>query len=203
MRLQQQFGLLRAEPAPATPPPERFVFLPLQVSTDTNLLLFSEQNAQQALQIAEARAGELGARLVVKPHPAERNIKRLRELRAYCTAKGHLWTGFNTTALILGAEEVVTINSTVGLTAIALERPVRVLGRSLYARFTPRQAAVFVLRHLVDIDPFSTAPASQGAVDHFLSIMAMSKPEDVEPRSAPWAPAGSGPEDHPARAPSL
>src|SRR5204862_6838037 len=105
------------------------------------------------------------------PHPAARDMERLRATRQHWRARGNLWTGVNTTGLRLQAAEVITINSTVGLKARALEKPTIFLGRSLYGRFTSRQATLFVLRHLVQIDPFDDAPASQAAVDHLLAIM--------------------------------
>jgi capsular polysaccharide export protein len=194
MRLKRQLRLVRNEAAPVRSPPERFVLLALQVSSDTNLLLFSDCDSLRAIEVAEARAGVLGLPLVVKPHPAERDIKHSRSLRRHCEGRGHVWTGFNTTALILQAAEVITINSSVGLMARALETPTTFLGRSLYGRFTPRQAAAFVLRHLVHIDPFDDAPASQAAVDHLLAIMTMSPPEHPVPsadrRSDPADPPG-------------
>jgi capsular polysaccharide export protein len=185
MRVQRQLGVMRRSRTPVVKPPARFVFLPLQVSSDTNLLLFSDHDAFSALAAAEKRAEELGVQLVIKPHPAERNMALLGRLRRVCQARGHVWTGANTLRLIQAADEIVTINSTVGLTARALGRPLIILGQSVYGAFTPRQTAVFALRHLVDIDPFDTAPASQPAIDHILAVMALPADQSLPSKSNP------------------
>ena len=157
--------------APDIRPTVSYVFLPLQVSSDTNLLLFSDYNNLAAIAFAETRAAERSCRLVVKPHPAEPDFALLREITALCRQRNHLMTSYNTTELILGAEEVITINSTVGLEAILLDKKVTILGRSLYGAFSKRQAAAYVLRHLVDFDPFGSEQMSAEAVDRILSVV--------------------------------
>jgi capsular polysaccharide export protein len=83
-------------------------------------------------------------------------------------------TTYNTTKLILGAEEVITINSTVGLEAMLLNKKVTVLGKSLYGAFSNHQAAAYVLRYLVDFDPFGKTPISNGAIEQILSVISTS-----------------------------
>lgn len=188
-RLRRQLGLMRRISTPPRKPMGRYVFLPLQVSSDTNLLLFSDHDARSAIAAADERAKALGAQLVIKPHPAERDTAALRRLIADTSGGDYLWTGADTIRLILEAEEVVTVNSTVGLTAKLLDRPVTVLGRSLYGAFSRRQAAAFVLRHLVDIDPFSDAEAGPSAIDRFLELMHLGQSDQASaakpsPRSA-------------------
>ena len=158
----------------AIPPPPRYVFLPLQVSADSNLLLYSDVDNLQALELAGKRADALGCQLVVKPHPAETDHVLLGKIAETCSQRGYLLTSFSTTALVLGAEEVVTINSTVGMEALLLDKPLTVLGRSLYARFTSRQAFVFALKHLVRIELLGREAASPQVVAHFLRLMGLS-----------------------------
>ena len=141
---------------PATP----FVFLPLQVSRDANLRLFSTKDNLDAIAFAAGRAALRNCLLVIKPHPAEDNASLMERITELCRAQGYVLSSANTAELILGAEEVVTINSTVGLEAKLMGKPVTSLGRSVYERFTDRQAAAYAMRHLIPFFPFGTEPAA-------------------------------------------
>lgn len=177
-RLLSHLRLMRRRPTPCPPTPRDYVFLPLQVSTDTNLLLFSQYDNQGAIEYAARLAGELGVNLVVKPHPAERDTRLLARLAEICSRAGHTWTCANTTDLLLGARRVVTINSTVGLLALALDRPTTILGDGLYSRFTQTQAVSFVMRHLVDMDPYGRGGPSRSALDRIVDLL-QAKPHDA------------------------
>jgi capsular polysaccharide export protein len=73
--------------------------------------------------------------------------------------------------LVLGAKEVVTINSTVGLEALICGKKVTVLGKSVYGSFSKRQAAVYAMRYLVEFDLYGTSPISKEAIDRVLSFV--------------------------------
>lgn len=178
-RLADKARLLLRRGPPPLAPPKGYVFLPLQVSSDSNLLIHSAHNNLSALDHAAAQAAERGLSLVVKPHPADPDRQSLAEIARRCAQAGHLLTSCNTMELVLGAEAVVTINSTVGMEAKALGKPVIILGRSLYAEMTPRQIAVFALRRLVDFPPFGREPASEAAVDQFLALIGDPFAEDA------------------------
>ena len=166
MELQRAF---RCRTPRAVLPTGPYIVLPLQVSTDSSLVLSGWDN-DKALRVAADRARGLGLKLVVKPHPAERDGPMLARLERVCREEGHLWTGASIIPLVEQAAEVITINSTVGLLAKILGRPVRVLGESLYGRFSERQAQVFAFRHLIDFDPFGAEPASPQAAARLIQM---------------------------------
>jgi capsular polysaccharide export protein len=149
----------------------RYVFLALQSSTDTNVLLFSQHDNLSAIAIAAKRAEELGVRLVVKPHPAERQSDFLSAVSNICASENHLLTSWNTAELISGAEEIIVINSSVGLEAKALGKPVTILGDSLYGAFSPQQIAAYALNHLLDFDPFGAALASPTVMERISALI--------------------------------
>jgi capsular polysaccharide export protein len=170
-KLQRKLNYVFSRPIPNVKPAGPYVFLPLQVSSDTNLVLFSRYDNYAAIAVAAKRAKELGCIFVIKPHPAEYDQSLVRKISTMCAKQGYMITSFNTTELVLGAEEVVTINSTVGLEAILLDKKVTILGDSLYGSFSKRQAAAYVLRYLIDFDPFGKAPASESTIDRILNVI--------------------------------
>jgi capsular polysaccharide export protein len=148
-----------------------YLLLPLQVSKDTNLLVFSNgYDNLAALAFAKARADAKGLALVVKPHPAETNIGLLAKITGLCRDQGILLTSANVTQLLVDCEEVVTINSTVGLEAKLIDKPVTVLGQSLYAGMSRRQIALFAMRRLVDFAPYGHELATEDAARQILAM---------------------------------
>jgi len=61
----------------------------------------------------------------------------------------------NTFSLIDKSHLVITINSTVGLEALILEKNFEVLGRAFYKNFTQKHIEMYILNYLIDIDYFS------------------------------------------------
>lgn len=171
-RLLRKVRLWTKAKVPAHRPERPYLFLPLQVSKDSNLLLCSAFDNLAALDYAARRAAEAGLILVVKPHPAEDDTRLSMAVARVCTANGHLLTTCNTTELVLGATEVVTINSTVGMEAKLLGKSVTILGESLYGAMNARQIAVLAMRRMVDFDPFGREQAPMESVDQILTILA-------------------------------
>lgn len=171
-RLLRKTRLWTKPKIPAHRPETPYLFLPLQVSKDSNLLLCSAYDNLAALSYAARRATDKGLLLVVKPHPAEDDARLNKAVARVCTENGHLLTTCNTTELLLGATEVVTINSAVGMEAKLLGKPVTILGESLYGAMDARQIAVLAMRRMVDFDPFGREEASVEVVDQILTILA-------------------------------
>lgn len=171
-RLLRKARLWTKAKIPARRPETPYLFLPLQVSKDSNLLVCSAYDNLAALSYAARRAADKDLLLVVKPHPAEDDARLNRAVARLCAENGHLLTTFNTTELVLGATEVVTINSAVGMEAKLLGKPVTILGESLYGAMDARQIAVLAMRRMVDFDPFGDGEASVEAVDQILAILA-------------------------------
>ncbi|RCK03946.1 hypothetical protein TH5_22715 [Thalassospira xianhensis MCCC 1A02616] len=142
-----------------------YVFLPLQLSTDTNVLLNSTVNNEVALYRAANEAQEMGCKLVVKLHPAEVDPAFARRVRALQVTLGFLVSRANTFVLMEHARLIATINSTVGIEARLLRRPVTIYGNALYTNFTDAHLRNYILGWLLDIDHTATSeiPPEQAA----------------------------------------
>lgn len=126
---------------------------PLQVSTDSQLLVNSDIDNLQALRRAAEIAENAGVRLVVKPHPAEGDRLFVERLAALRHELGFLFVEGNTFQLMQHSSRVVTINSTAGMEAMLLGKPVTVLGRAMYEKFTIEDLACY-MNYLIDVDYF-------------------------------------------------
>ncbi len=137
--------------------PDRYVFFPMQVSNDTQIVLNSHIDNIGALEYL-ARSVELP--LVIKPHPAEYDINYIYDaVRSLAFRSLPVLTNANTIGLIDGAESVVTINSTTGLEALILGKPVQFLAKSFYAHLNNRNLGNYILGYLLDIDFFAPSDA--------------------------------------------
>lgn len=131
-----------------------FVF-PLQLETDYQIRDHAAHSVAETLRRVmdsfRATAPE-NARLIVKTHPLDNGLIRWDRIVAAGAQDGRVTflDGGNLEALIARARGVVTINSTVGLTALLQGCPVKVLGRAVYD--LPR------LSHPGDLASFWAAP---------------------------------------------
>lgn len=138
------------------PSGSKYVFLPLQVSGDTQIKLHSPVNNIQAINIALVTADENDAVLVVKIHPAETDQELFSNLLELKSQRSFILSSKNTVELILGADTVITINSTVGLESLLLGKKTVVLGRALYKDFDQARLRKYIHHYLVNgIDYFS------------------------------------------------
>jgi capsular polysaccharide export protein len=151
-----------------------YLFLPFQVSEDTQLLLNSDVENIGALERCVQRAKQQGLGLVAKIHPAENSVQAVNALAdAFRKASAEVEFALSTrstTELIANAEEVCTINSTVGLEALIIDKPLTVLGRAMFVHFVnrPELLRTYLLRYLVAVDYFSDAPITSKAFDAIL-----------------------------------
>lgn len=115
--------------------PERFVFVPLQVHDDTQVIVHSPRmRTMEELVAAALAALPEGYDLIVKPHPADegrRDYDAIEKMLA--GTRGRIVYRADTARLIRRSSAVVTLNSTVGLEALAFMKPVVVLGDAVYA----------------------------------------------------------------------
>ena len=112
-----------------------YVFLPLQVSDDAQILChggwISGNKMLMEVVASAAMSVDPGLQVVVKPHPTEyRNLDYKSVADMYPNV---LWSEDGTLELIRSAALVVTINSTVGFEALLFQKPVIVLGDAAYA----------------------------------------------------------------------
>jgi capsular polysaccharide export protein len=120
--------------------PDAFVFLPLQVHDDSQILLYSPHFPDmEAVVRACARAVKDCNRrfatrlsLVVKEHPSDHG--RIDYVHVYAEHPDVVFTKLaNTQDLIGKSSAVVTVNSTVGIEAMIQLKPVIALGEAFYA----------------------------------------------------------------------
>lgn len=119
--------------------PEDYFFIPFQVRLDSQVLLYSPwiRDMPHLFDVvAEAARQALGARhshLVFKLHPSCRQRYRALHDVAARDPRIHFANGNSTEELVRKARGVITINSTVGIEALLLNRPVLTLGQACYA----------------------------------------------------------------------
>ena len=117
--------------------PERYIFVPFQVNTDSQVVLFSPwiKDMFDLVEQFSAAADQLGnemPNIVFKPHPAcDQGYDNLR-LRYQEHEKIHFASDIPTQVLIQHAKAVATINSTVGIESLLVEKKLIVLGNAFY-----------------------------------------------------------------------
>lgn len=125
-----------AIPTRPTRLPARYIFLPLQVDSDSQICDFSPwiKSMKQLLEVIDSLKSEferLGIACIVKPHPKsdfdyQHQLSQLNP---------HMITieDIPTNQLVWFAEAVITVNSTVGLESLIAGKPTMVLGQAFYA----------------------------------------------------------------------
>ncbi len=133
-----------------------FVFFPLQVSSDSQILINSDIGLVDAILLANEYAIEKNCSLVIKPHPAENNptfIKKLNQL-------SHFYSFFlvnaGTFELLSKCKLAITINSSVGLESLIIGKDVTFLGRSFFRYFDDIRLRKYILSYLFMIDYFGS-----------------------------------------------
>ncbi len=147
---------------------KKYIFYPLQVSTDAQVLINSNFTNSTAIDYADEIARKNKLILVIKLHPAEKSYDEIRILKKLKKEKGFFVSDENTFELITDSAEVITINSTVGLESLILEKKVTVLGNSFYKNFTRDQLKKYLLGFLVEIDFFSKGSIPREKVNFIL-----------------------------------
>lgn len=142
--------------------PDKYSFFPMQVSTDTQILI--NGCGWDNSSVIEHAIAEGDIPLVVKFHPAEKNIDYI--FKVYEKYKGKvLFSDIDTLDLIESSEQVITINSTVGLEAMILGVDVKVMGLALYKEFDQGRLRKYIHRYLIgNVDYFSDKPVSEDSL---------------------------------------
>jgi CDP-glycerol glycerophosphotransferase (TagB/SpsB family) len=68
--------------------------------------------------------------LIIKPHPEDKS--RIEEIKSIIIEKSRIVSDINLYSLLTVSDIVITVNSTVGLEALTLYKPVVVLGQAIY-----------------------------------------------------------------------
>lgn len=148
---------------------DRYVFLPLQVTSDTQLKINSDFDNYQALEYALNLSSVSDSKLIVKIHPAEGNVEFIRKLMLLAESKKFLISNQDTLELLEKSDAVVVINSTVGLEALILGKEIRILGRALYSNFDQGRLRKYILRYLIELDYFNPKQLNTIDIERLLS----------------------------------
>lgn len=130
---------------------EEYIFFPLQVSNDSQIILNSDVDNTQAIEKIKQEFPD--TKILIKPHPAEENTEFIQKIESFEDNRTKIVSN-DTNELIKNAKVVCTINSTVGLEAMIFGKEVKVFGRALYAGFTCERLKSYICGYLVNIDYF-------------------------------------------------
>jgi capsular polysaccharide export protein len=127
-----------------------YIFLALQVSSDTQIKLHSNHDNIDAIHISREEATRAGLDLVVKIHPAENSPEEISRIVKAQQSIGFIISSDNTIDLLKKAHTVITINSTVGLEALLFGKRVKTLGRCFYKNFDNARIKKYIHHYLID-----------------------------------------------------
>lgn len=147
-----------------------YIFVPLQVSSDTQLLLNSDYDNLSLLQKVLKNESYKKFNIVIKFHPGDDPDEIWRVYSAISMHERVLISQEAVIPLILNSEHVVTINSTVGLQSLLLSKPTTFLGRTIYSKFSTNDAHDFVNFHLRNLDYFSSKPLTRDEINEILFL---------------------------------
>lgn len=145
--------------------PNSYIFVPFQVNTDSQIVMFSPwlKNMFEMVkhfEQAEKALGDAMPHIVFKPHPAcEQDYSDLIEDINERGGRLHIETDTPTPVLIGHADAVCTINSSVGMEAILMNKKLIVLGQAFYGidgltlRAKGQQGLESALRKVADWEP--------------------------------------------------
>ncbi len=109
-----------------------FIFFPLQVNSDTQIILNSDYDSMyDALEKILPELKKTGLKIVIKEHPFE--VESVDYSRFIDNKTVFMVRKYSIETLIDKSEFVVNINSSVGLQAISRMRKTLVLGKCMYA----------------------------------------------------------------------
>lgn len=112
--------------------PERFIFFPFQVDSDTQIRFFSPwiRNMRDLFALAERMSEACGLPAVFKEHPSSKH--EYPDLHAKANERLIFANANSTEELIRRSQFVVTVNSTVGLESLLYAKAVMTLGQACY-----------------------------------------------------------------------
>lgn len=130
-----------------------FVFIPLQVSSDTQIILNSDFDNFDAIKFAKNKYPI--AKIFIKIHPAEENLEFITQIEGLSSQLDIEICSNDTKELIQKAKHIVVINSTVGLESMILGKEIDILGRAVYSKFDKIRLKNYICAYLANIEYFS------------------------------------------------
>jgi capsular polysaccharide export protein len=147
-----------------------YIFLPLQVYYDTQLIYHSNVDNISAIKEAVRQSAESECDLLVKIHPAEFNRSFIDEVKAMRNDLKFYLVNYCIIELIRYSQQVITINSTAGLQAKIIGKKVKFLGRSFYSFLTAELIKNYILRYLVNAEFNSNDQIDERVVEEIMKI---------------------------------
>lgn len=145
---------------------DSYVFLPLQVASDSQLILNSDYNNSDMIKYAAKFASESGLKLFVKVHPAETDFSYLKDI----DYNNVFFSSNDTNELIKECDLVIVNNSTVGFEGLIYNKKVICLGRSFYSKLSSELIPNYISGYLINgVDYFSNDRVPKGKVYELLS----------------------------------
>ena len=123
----------------------KYIFFPMQVSNDSQLLFNSPLNNVEGIKYCITRGHENNLDVVVKPHPAEYNETNFQQLRDLQRSYSFSIVLEPTMKILEHASEVVTLNSTVGFEAMIIGKKVTFLGKTFFSFFNEQSIRQYIL----------------------------------------------------------
>ncbi|KAI2689528.1 capsular biosynthesis protein [Pseudomonas sp. TNT3] len=141
-----------------SPLANNYIFLALQVSSDTQIKLHSNFDNIDAINLSYKKASEENLELVVKIHPAENSSLEISRISKAQKSMGFRISNDNTVDLLKNAHTIITINSTVGLEGLLFGKKVIPLGRCFYKNFDNSRLKKYIHHYLIkDINYFDNS----------------------------------------------
>lgn len=152
--------------------PERFIFIPFQDDRDTQVRLFSPwiRNMRELFALGECIAHETDWVVVFKEHPSSR--ENYPDLHQRCNEKIFFANGNPTQQLIEASSLVITINSTVGIESLLLNKPLLTVGKAFFNIQGLVTHADSTEQLLATLGRFPNWPANQTLRQAFLHYLA-------------------------------
>jgi capsular polysaccharide export protein len=158
-----------------------YVFFPLQVSTDTQILANSDISMDAAVQKAIAET-ENKVNITLKFHPAEINLDFIDKIVKIVRKSEHAFLSFEDTYnLISNSEKVYVINSTVGYEALLMGKDVHFFTDTHYPHDKQDYPGLYCYynNYLVGIDYYSDDPIMPNQIQQ--SLERVSHENNVRP----------------------
>lgn len=147
---------------------QKYIFFPMQVSNDSQIILNSDIGLFEGLQYAINEAKKYKVKLVIKLHPAEKDINVILKLLKLRKKYKFNVVDMNTFKLINNSIKVITINSTVALEAKIIGKNVDILGRSYYKFFNKNRIKNYIMGYLINMDFFQKKAFKKDQIEMLL-----------------------------------
>lgn len=146
----------------------KYIFFPLQLSYDSQILFNSSMDNADGIRYCIAEGIKKGLDVIVKPHPTGIASTVLDQLAGMKNESPIIISNEPTMELIEKAEEVVTINSTVGLEAMIVGKKATFLGKSFYPLLHHEALKKYIMHYLIDIEYFSSESISAKMLERII-----------------------------------